>query len=125
MARVFRAVSRRVPSSASRAVSPSGWIRNLDPARAGRIVECGGSMCADEDGVEDARHDANTEKADACKPHGPRRHDRGGSEVPRREIARHTPERPGEIEQVDSPAAGRKANRGGRPKPKNANPHGQ
>src|SRR5216683_1393793 len=60
IARVFSAVSSRVPSSASSAVSPSGWIRTRGAGR----VEGGGGICAHKDGVEDAR-----EEADAQQPH--------------------------------------------------------
>src|SRR5260370_20668861 len=57
IARAFSAVSSRVPTSASSALSPSGWILTL---RAGR-GEGGGGICAPKDGVLDAPDEADPE----------------------------------------------------------------
>src|SRR5216683_3752797 len=79
MARVLSAVSRRVPSSARSAETPSAWVFTL-------WFEDDGGMCAHKNGVEDARHDAGAQEAHACNPYRPARDDGGGGEVPGREV---------------------------------------
>src|SRR5437660_4054479 len=105
MARVLIAVSRRVPSSASRAVSPSGWMRT-------RTVERCGGMCAHKNGVEDAGDDSHTQKARACEPDRPARDDGGRRQVPRGEIATDATNRGGEVEKVGWLSGGGKRRRG-------------
>src|SRR5258708_3025795 len=79
MARVLRAVSRRVPSSARSAESPSAWVLTFG-------FEDGGGMCAHKNGVEDARHEAGAQQANACNPYRPTRDYGRGGEVPGREV---------------------------------------
>src|SRR5438477_12524021 len=98
IARVLSAVSSRVPSSARTAASPSGWTRIFTGER------CGG-MCADKDGVEHARHDPDAQHAGAREPDCPTGDDRGRRHVPRHEIAAHSAQRGGEVEQVARPTA--------------------
>src|SRR5437899_12553978 len=105
MARVLIAVSRRVPSSASRAVSPSGWMRT-------RTVERCGGMCAHKNGVEDAGDDSHTQKARACEPDRPARHEGGPRHVPRGEIATDATNRRAEDEKVSWRYGGGKRRRG-------------
>src|SRR2546421_12678648 len=105
MARVLRAVSRRVPSSATNAVSPSGWMRT-------RTVERRGGMCAHKDGVEDAGDDSNAEQARACKPDGPACDDRRRDDIPPREIAPDAADSRGEVEQIARSSARGKRRRG-------------
>src|SRR5213593_2783437 len=100
MARVLSAVSRRVPSSARSAVSPSGWTRTRTPER------CGG-MCAHKDGVEDSGHDSDAQQSRACDADRPRRDDCGHDHVPGREVPAHAADRGGDVEQVAEPAGGR------------------
>src|SRR5437867_182337 len=103
MARVLSAVSRREPSSARSAVSPSGWIRTLAirpmaGSDFGRGFERGAGMCADKDGVEDAGQDTNTEQAGAREPDRPGGHHRGCGHVPGREVAPDVAYRSTEVE---------------------------
>src|SRR5437870_9569589 len=105
MARVLIAVSRRVPSSASKAVSPRGWTRT-------RTVERCGGMCAHKNGVEDAGDDSDAQKARACQSHRPSGHDRGRRYVPRCEVAPDATNRGGEIEEVGWFPGGGKRRRG-------------
>src|SRR5258708_36652380 len=79
MARVLRAVWRRVPSSARSAESPSAWVFTLG-------FENGGGMCAHKNGVEDARDEAGTQDSHACNRYRPARDDGGGGEGPGREV---------------------------------------
>src|SRR3981081_2794877 len=93
MARVLRAVSRRVPSSASSAASPRAWILTLG-------LEGGAGMCAHKDGVEDAGHDADAEEPDAREPDRPARDDGGGGEIPGREVVLDCVDRASQVEKV-------------------------
>src|SRR6202171_1321091 len=96
MARVLRAVSRRVPSSARSAESPSGWV--LTVVALG--VEGGAGMCAHKNGVEDARHDADADEPDAREPDRPARDDGGGGEIPGREVVLDCIDRASQVEKV-------------------------
>src|SRR5229473_4006403 len=97
MALVFRAVSRRVPSSARSAVSPSGYVRTRG---AGRRVERGGGMCAHKNGVDGAWQEADAKKPDASDRHHPRRDHRGGGEVPGRKVTLHVADRLRKVEEL-------------------------
>src|SRR5579859_248406 len=99
MARVFSAVSSREPSSASSAVSPSGWIRTL-------WLERGGGMCAHKDRVEHAGREADAEQRGAGEADRPRGDDGRDREVPCAEVAAHGAQARPEIEQVRRPAGG-------------------
>src|SRR6266851_4091011 len=99
IARVFSAVSSRVPSSASSAVSPSGWILTRGAGR----VEGGGGICAHKDGVEDAREEADAEQPYARDSDDPCGHDRGRDQVPDRKIALDVAERGPKVEQIPRP----------------------
>src|SRR5207249_11564069 len=77
MARVFRAVSSRDPSSARRAVSPSGLIRTLLPPVRRFGPEGGGGISGHKDGVEHARHDADGGERRAGEGDCPGGDDRG------------------------------------------------
>ena len=66
----------------------------------------GGGMCADKDGVEHARHDADAEQADTGEPDRPSCHDRGGGQVPRSEVAAHRSHRGRKVEQIEWVATG-------------------
>src|SRR5581483_3577130 len=98
IARVFSAVSRRDPSSATRAVSPSGWIRIL-------CVERAGGMRAHKDRVEDAGREPDAEERRARKADGPRRDNRGDRHIPGGEIAAHRAQRAGVVEERRGRAA--------------------
>src|SRR5207247_6974357 len=104
MARVLSAVSRRLPSSATSAVSPRGWMRTLT------LERCGG-MCAHKNGVEDARHDSDAQEPRAGEADRPGGHDRAHDHVPGREIATNPAQRGCEVEEVGGLAAGREGGR--------------
>src|SRR5229473_7759279 len=108
MALVFRAVSRRVPSSARSAVSPSGYVRTRG---AGRRVERGGGMCAHKNGVDGARQEADANEPDASHGNHPRRHHRRCGEVPGRKVALHLADRLRKVEQLNWSARPREATR--------------
>src|SRR5258708_20074167 len=110
MARVLRAVSSRVPSSASSAVSPSGWIRTR-VARGAGGGEGGGGICGHKDGVEDAWKEADAEQADAGYRDDPRSHDRRRDQVPGRKIALHPAQGSRQVEKVPGPPGRREATR--------------
>src|SRR5438445_527234 len=97
MARVFSAVSRRVPSSASTAVSPSGNVRTLG---AGRRVERGGGMCAHKNGVDGARQEADTQQPNASDGDDTGGDQRRGGKVPSRKIPPNLADRYPKIVQV-------------------------
>src|SRR6202171_2610199 len=79
MARVLRAVSRRVPSSARSAESPNGWVLPSG-------VEGGAGMCAHKNSVEDAGHEAGADQSHASQADCPAGDDGGGGEIPGREV---------------------------------------
>src|SRR5258708_22501461 len=108
MALVFSAVSRRVPSSARSAVSPSGNVRTRG---AGRRVEGGGGMCAHKNGVDGARQEADAKKPDASDRDHPRRDHRGGGEVPGRKVALDVADRLRKVEQLHRSARRRETTR--------------
>src|SRR4029077_16137307 len=111
MARVFSAVSSRVPSSASGAVSPSGWIRTRGARGVGR-VEGGGGICADKDGVEDARKEAHAEQPDARDPDDPGGDDSGRHHITEGKVSLHTAQRRWKVKQVSRPPSRREPARG-------------
>src|SRR5947208_6391206 len=100
MARVFRAVSSRDPSSARRAVSPSGLIRTLGPPLRRFCTEGGGGISAHKDGVEHARHDADAEERGAGEADRPGGDDRGDGDIPGGEVPPHAAQRRSEIKEV-------------------------
>src|SRR5712664_767687 len=102
MARVLRAVSRRVPSSARSAESPSAWVFTLG-------FEDGGGMCAHKNGVEDAGDEAGTQEAHACNRYRPARDDGGGGEVPGREVVFDRVDRAWKVDVVPGVAGAREA----------------
>src|SRR5437588_12641857 len=96
-------VPSRVPTSASKAVSPRAWIRTRG---AGGRLERGGGMCAHKNGVERAWQEPDAQKPDARQRHDPGCHHRGSHHVPRRKVAPDLAQCSWKVEQVSRASRG-------------------